>query len=120
MALFNEDEKKNALNKATREVESLLLEGEEIEETYLLENDYLSFTNKRVVFVDNDPSKMEVTINSLPYSKIAEVGLVKNNRVNIYTGEILIYTVNGKYAVKLNKEVDIIGVYNRIYEKINL
>ncbi|MEF9935582.1 MAG: PH domain-containing protein, partial [Clostridium sp.] len=99
MALLNEEERQEVLDKARNEVGGLLLSGEEIDEVFLLENDYLALTNKRIIFVDNDPTKINVVVVSLSYYKILEVGLVKNNRVNIYTGEIVICTQNNSYTV---------------------
>lgn len=123
MGLFGgkDDKPKKDINEAyIKQVAEFLLQDETIEDIYPLAIDFLCFTNKRLIFVDKVLSLKEpkTTINSIPYSKIQGVGLVKNEKAFAFTDEIILNTKAKDHDLKFIKNTNIKEVYNKIVEKI--
>ena len=123
MGIFSgkeKSEKKSPREMYEEEIKEFLLPGESIEEIYSLILDYICFTNKRLIFVDKDISFKEpkTTINSVPYSQISGVGLVKNEKAFAFTDELILSTRYKNFDLKFIKGTNIKEVYNKINEKI--
>lgn len=74
MGIFSKAEQQIS-QKQMAEINSLLMEGENIKQAYVLLLDYAVLTNLRVLFVEKDGT--ETVVNSLPYNKITGVALSK-------------------------------------------
>lgn len=61
-----------------KKLEPFLFEGESIEYVYPLKTDFAALTNKRLIFVDSKVFLKETGIVSIPYSKIEQIGIVKD------------------------------------------
>lgn len=114
MGLFSsgDNEEKHA-----QAAEELLIEGEELEKTYGLLNDFVALTNKRVIFVDKTYLSTQKSVVSIPYNKIEEIILGIGSAFSL-SDSIGIVTKSHQHALKFTKTADINGFYKSILKKI--
>ena len=76
---------------ARQELSGILPEGEEIENIYIVKEDFCAFTPKRVVFVDKKLISSRKTVTSIMYNKINFVALKRGGTFSI-SKEVVIGT----------------------------
>ena len=105
-------------DQAIKELNTLLLDGETLEEHIQLVNDYFAFTSRRVIFVDKHPTSSRRTITSIPYSKISEVTVVSGGLLSL-SNEIAIQVGNIRHEVRTHDKNKSILLYKRLVAKIS-
>ncbi|UZH06423.1 PH domain-containing protein [Heyndrickxia coagulans] len=73
---------------------------ETIEHVYGLAIDFVALTNKRLIFVDQSLFGKETGVVSIPYSRIDEIGIVKDKFWSM-SDKIMITTKHDKHELKL-------------------
>lgn len=110
-------QKEKILEQASAELTELLLDTETLEHVEVLVEDYIAFTDKRLIFMDAAFFSNKKNLVSIPFSKITSVGLSKGGFMS-FTQEIGIAVGSAKHEIKIMDEKSTMGVYNRICEKI--
>lgn len=77
-----------------KEIDSLILSGEQVEKVFTLIEDYAAITNKRLIYIDKQWTSTKKGINSVPLSKISCVSLTRGGMLS-FTKEVEI-VVSGK------------------------
>jgi len=103
--------------KHAKAAEELLIEGEKLQRTFGLMNDFVALTNKRIIFVDKTYLSAKKSVVSIPYNNIEEVILGISGTFSL-TNEIGIVTKSHKHVLKFTKTADINGFHKSILAKI--
>lgn len=101
-------------NRAIIEAESLLIDGEIIEEFYVVKEDYCALTNKRLLFIDNNISGKKLS-SGIPYNKINAVSLKKAGSIS---KEIVVLVGSREFEICLYSTEDAIKIFKKITERI--
>ncbi|WP_017731132.1 PH domain-containing protein [Nafulsella turpanensis] len=115
MKLFEskEDKIKKVLTKAREETALLILPQETIQQMYLLTEDYLILTNKRVLLIDKSLGSNQRSIVTIPYTKIESVSLAKGN-LAVFSPEVEISVGSSYFDFKLRTPDDAIDFYRHL------
>ncbi|RZM28490.1 MAG: hypothetical protein EOO88_08745 [Pedobacter sp.] len=114
---FFEDQLKKVEAKATAEVSSFLLENEQMEELFMNSEDYIAFTDKRLVFVDKSLLSSKKAVHSIPYQKIITVSFLKGGAFSI-AKEIEIAISGHTYEIKAYDDKKAMTIYKKLLEKL--
>lgn len=93
-----------------------MLPGEEIDDICLMGEDYMAFTNKRLLLVDNKFASSKKVLASIPYSKITGVHLAKGGAFTL-SKEVEIVVGSHKYEFKNYDENEARRVFVKLSEK---
>lgn len=122
MGVFNDlSENNQPLEVYTEQVNKFLLEGEIVEDFFILEVDYLAITNKRLILVYKNMSlkNYKTSIYSIPYKHIYSLGIVKHEKTKELRNIFELITKWATYDIRFLKNQDnIITIYNKINAKI--
>lgn len=115
MKFFDSKEEKarKILARAKEEASVLLLSGEEIKNVYLLAEDYLILTGKRILLVDKTVGSNQRSIVTIPYSKIESISLAKGN-LAVFSPEVEISVGSSFFDFKLRSGDDAIDFYRNL------
>ena len=101
----------------TKEIDSLLLPGEQVELTAKLTEDYLAITNKRVIFIDAELGSSKREIISIPFHRIIEVAMQRiGNLTFAQQVSIQVGSVRRKFTISEKNKV--VEVYSLLVQKI--
>lgn len=103
--------------KLKQEIVHFLIEGEEIEDVFPLFEDFLAFTNKRLLFVDKSLTSSKKCITSLPYDRITSVALEKGGFMH-FSKNIEIRVGNKSHDIRSFYEEKALSIYKKINQKI--
>jgi len=99
------------------EVETLLIPGEAIQQTIKMFEDYLAFTDKRIIFVDKKFIGSSRAIVSIPYSKITEVGMTSGGFMK-FSQELAIQVGSHRHEFKVYDAKQTGDAYREIMARI--
>ncbi len=105
-----EEKSKKILSKAKEEAGLLILPKEEIQNIFLLTEDYLILTNKRILLIDKSVGSNQRSIVTIPYSKIESVSLAKGG-VSVFSPEVEISVGSSYFDFKLRTPEDAVDFY---------
>lgn len=112
-----EDKARKIQDKAKEEASILLLPREEIRKTYLLAEDYLILTNKRILLIDKTIGSNQRSIVTIPYSKIESISLAKSS-VSVFSPEVEISVGSSFFDLKLRSADEAIDFYRHLSNMI--
>ena len=99
-------------------VKEFLFEGETVKCTYKLVRDFVSLTNKRIIFVDKSLMSRETIIRSIPYSKINSISVERNKKLFSFSNKVEIIGKGKDYELKISKSENVLEFYNTLAESI--
>lgn len=108
-----EEKTKKIFSKAKEEASLLILPKEEILNIYLLTEDYLMLTSKRILLIDKTVGSNQRSIVTIPYAKIESVSLAKSN-LSVFSPEVEISVGNSYFDFKLRTAEDAIDFYRNL------
>ena len=108
-----EEKTRKILAKAKEEAEVLLLPKEDIKNIYLLTEDYLILTGKRILLIDKTVGSNQRSIVTIPYSKIESVSLAKSS-LSVFSPEVEISVGSSFFDFKLQTAEDAIDFYRSL------
>ena len=112
--LFNKTQDNNQY-KNTENFRKYLTQDEQIEKTYKTVLDKLFFTNKRIIYYDNNLiTKKRVTI---PYKTIVTYAI---EEVSMLNPELDLYTHGGTFQIEFSEGTDMVEVDKMIAKHIGL
>ncbi|MBD2752018.1 PH domain-containing protein [Spirosoma validum] len=106
-----------AADKFNKEVQSLLIQGETLENIMQLFEDYIAFTNKRIIFVDRKFIGSSRAIVSIPYAKISEVGMTSGGFMK-FSQELAVQVGSHRHEFKVYDPKETAEVYKALVAKI--
>ena len=101
--------------KVMKEIETLLLEGEQVTHLYSLVLDYAALTKLRVIFVEKDGT--ETVINSISFSKITGVSLAKGGLLS-FAKNVYIHASGVKYKISFLSGENALSFYKAVMENM--
>jgi hypothetical protein len=115
MRFFESKEEKlrKTLTKAKEEASVLILPNEKIREVYLLTEDYLILTNKRVLLLDKTLGSNQRSIVTIPYNRIESVSLAKSS-LSVFSPEVEISVGSSYFDFKLRTAEEAIEFYRNL------
>lgn len=116
---FIDDQNKKNEAKAKAEVENFLLEGEQLEDIYMNVEDYIAFTDKRMVFVDKSLMSSKKAVHSIPYQKLITVSFLKGGTFSI-AKEIEVAISGHTYEIKAYDDKKALTIYKKLLTKLFL
>lgn len=91
----------------TKEILSILIEGEEVEVAYKTLRDVAAVTNKRIIIADKQGiTGKKVEVYSIPFKSI-NMYSTENAGILDFNSEIQLWTRAGNFKLNLKKGVDI-------------
>jgi hypothetical protein len=115
---FAEKQQAKFIENAKAEVGIFLVEGEEIEQIFPLIEDYIVFTNDRVIFVDKQFTSSKKSISSVYFEKITSISLSKGGFMQI-AKEIKIGVGSKGFDFKMYDENATVEVYKLLSKKLS-
>lgn len=102
---------------AKQEIETLLIEGEQVESFYVVKEDYCCLTNKRVIFVDKSMTSSKKSTTGIPYGNISAVGLNKGGAFSI-SKEVVLLIGSRQVEIDLYDTAQATEIFKTISTKI--
>lgn len=114
---FLDDQNKKNEAKAKEEVTSFLLEGESIEEIFLNIEDYVAFTNRRLIFIDKSLASSKKAVHSIPYQKLITVAYLRGGFFSL-AKELEIAISGHTYEIKAYDNAKAMAIYKKLMGKL--
>lgn len=119
MRLFESKEERfrKTLALAEEEARVLVLPGEEIKDVFLLSEDFLILTSKRILLIDKTIGSNQRSIVTIPYNKIESVSLAKSN-TSVFSPEVEISVGSSYFDLRLRNPQDAVDFYRKLSNHI--
>jgi len=114
---FLDDQNKKVAEKARLEVNSFLLDDENLEEIFMNSEDYVAFTNKRMMFIDKSLMSSKKAVHSIPYNKLITVAYLKGGTFSL-AKEIEIAISGHTYEIKAYDDKKAMSIYKKLLSKL--
>lgn len=108
-----EDKLRKTLDKVKEEASVLILPTEKIGQVYLLAEDYLVLTNKRILLIDKSHGTNQRSIVTIPYNKIESLSLAKS-KLSVFSPEVEISVGSSYFDFKLRTAEEAIDFYRNL------
>jgi hypothetical protein len=99
-------------------VNDFLFEGESVVCTYKLVRNFVSLTDKRIIFVNKSLLSREIVIRSIPYTKINSISLERKNKLFSFSDKIEVVGKGKQYELKISKSENVFDFYNILAQYI--
>ena len=111
------EKKERRVEKCRQEVENYLIEGETVEAIYLLMEDFVAMTDRRLIMVDKTFFSTKKAVVTIPYKQITSIGLAKGGFMS-FSKDVAVAIGMVSFECSMYNEADVLDFYKRLSAKI--
>lgn len=110
--------KEKLQQQAKQELETLLFDGETIQQIYLVKEDYCAITTSGLIFIDKKLISSKKASTKVPFSKISSVSLKKGGAFSI-SKEIVIQVGSREMEIDLYDADEALQIFRIVSKRIS-